>query len=430
MPTQTSKPLAGQPADATSKPGLSRSAWRLRSLWIIIWAVMLFAPSIMLGFTATQSKFSSASIIAAIYLAWRLLFRPLPRLTGATGIGLAMGVYLLIHGLVLTITTGKIIILLLEGQWVVYFLSGLLLTMDIVRIATDVDWAGTTLIRLGLISSVLGDISLWTGPFYSYANNYKPRWGIDLNRACGPFESPAILGGLVMITFVLAFFTAPVAGGVLRRQAGLAFMMVTLLLSMSKAAIVSGLAATILGVPIVARTAAKRRAAVAKLLYVAVFIGAIGYISSAYMIDVRGLIEDDAQSRGAVGLTILSDYAQDGVLEQLFGIGYRQSASIDPETGMWFPAHNSYISFLREIGIVGFLSICGFLFYCLVELRSRGYLNWALALVALLLASYTAEYLYGSFCVFFLGCVGAIADRLRQFSAASAAISEACPEPL
>ena len=64
--------------------------WNLKNLWIGLWAVMLFAPSIMLSFTATESKFSAASVIAAIYLAWRLLFRPLPRMTGATAIAFVL----------------------------------------------------------------------------------------------------------------------------------------------------------------------------------------------------------------------------------------------------------------------------------------------------------------------------------------------------
>jgi hypothetical protein len=391
---------------------------------------MLFAPSIMLGFTATQSKFSLASILSGVYVMWRLMFRPLPPLKGICGLGLLLMVYMLVHGIALTLITGKVIILLLEGQWLVYLIAGLLLTRDLIRERSDIDWAGTALVRLGAIAATLGIVSIWTGPFYSYANHFEGRWGLLLNRACGPFESPAMLAGLLMITFVLSFFSAPNGRNTLIRQGGLVLMMIALLLTQAKGGIFACLIAIIIGIPLTAKTAAKRKAAIVKLVYAGLFVGAILYISNAFLIDVRGLIEDDAQSRGARGMSILSDFANDELAPQIFGIGYRQSATIDPETGMWFPAHNSYISFLREIGILGSVLIGGFLIWTCWGLASTGHLSWAFALFALLVVSYTAEYLYGTYSVFFLGCAGALADRVREYANSTARTREAWVESL
>ena len=402
---------------------------RSRFLWIAIWVAMLFAPSIMLGFTATESKFSPAAIVAAIYVLWRLLFRPLPPLRGITGVGLLLVLYLIIHAIFLTLTTGVVIILLLEGQWIVYFVAGILLSSDLLESGADVEWVGSSLVWLGIIASIMGIISIWTGPFYSYGFHWEARWGLPINRACGTFDSPATFAGFLTITTVLSFFTPPVAHGAFRRQAGLVLMMVALLLTQSKGGILGAVAAIVLGIPFIATTAAERWAALLKLLYVGIFIGAIVFISNLYRIDLQSLVESDVHDRGALGAAIVSDYVQDDLAPQLFGIGFRQSAVIDPESGMWFPAHNNFISFLREIGLVGSIMIATFIVWSFWAMRSAGFHNWVFAMIGALLLSYTAEFFYGSFPVFFLGCTVAIGDRLRHARVAPSPAFPVCSEP-
>jgi hypothetical protein len=377
---------------------------------------MLFAPSILIGFTAAQSKFSPASLLAAAFVAWRTLFRPLPSLRGASLWGFCLAIYLLLHGVVLTLTTGNVAILLLEGQWLAYFVAGLLLTVDLIAARADIEWIDSALVVLGVLASVLGIISIWTGPFYNYAFLFEGRWGIPISRACGTFESPAMLAGFLTILFVLSFFTAPGAGGSFLRQAGLVLMMVTLLLTQSKAGIVVAVLAVILGVPIVARTPAKRRAAFARLAYIGMFVAAIAYFAGTYGIDTQALLATDAHDRGELGSSILTDYSTDTATAQLFGVGYRQSATISPETGMWFTAHNSYISFLREIGLIGSMLLAAYLLLTIGPLIATGNHNLALAVLALLLVAYTEVFLYGSYSAFFLGCAGAAATRASSFS--------------
>jgi hypothetical protein len=393
---------------------------RLRALWLLVWIVMLFAPSVLIGLSAAQSKFSLASFLAAAFVAWRIVFRPFPSLKGALLWGFLLALYLLIHGVVLTLSTGSPVILLLEGQWLAYFVAGLLLTADLIAARADIQWIDSALVALGVIASVLGIVSIWTGPFYGYANHFEGRWGIPISRACGTFEAPAMLAGFLTITFVLSFFTAPTSGGSFLRQAGLFLMMVTLLLTQSKAGIVVAILAVVLGLPIVARTAAKRRAALARLAYIGIFVAAIAYFADAYGIDAQALLASDVHDRGELGSAVLTDYADDGPTAQLFGVGYRQSATIDPETGMWFTAHNSYISFLREIGLIGCVLLAGYLLWTMGSLIAAGNHNLALAVLAILLVAYTEVFLYGSYSAFFLGCAGAAAARASALSKATA----------
>lgn len=410
-------------------PGYSSTSLRrLRFLWVCLWSVMLFAPSIMLGFTATASKFSLAAVIAAVYLLWRLLFRPLPPLNGTCGLAFLLSLYLLLHGIVLVLLTGNIQILLLEGQWITYFLAGLLLTLDLGRTRSDLEWAGTALACLGVVASALGLVSIWTGPFYSYASHFVGRWGLPIERACGTFESPGVLAGLLTITFTHLYFTPRGTGSVMHRRFALVLMAVTLVLTQSKAGILGSLAAVVLGIPALAKTASARRAVIGKIFFVVLLICTTGYIASIYRIDVGGLVEDDMAGRGQVGMAVVSDYLSDQLVPQLFGLGYRQSATIDPETGMWFTAHNSYISLLREIGLAGCLLLGAFLLSSFSGLASNGFLNWTMAMVGLLLIAFTEGYLYGA--PLFLGCAGAVADRLRRLSAAPAVMADLYAESL
>lgn len=427
MPTEENYRPESEPVVAVES---SPSTRRMRILWVSLWSVMLFAPSIMLGFTATESKFSAAAVIAAAYLLWRILFRPLPPMNGICGLALLFCLYLLLHGMALTLWTGNILILLLEGQWICYFLAGFLLTMELGRTRSDLEWASRTLVRLGVVAAALGLVSIWTGPFYSYANHYIGRWGLPIARACGTFESPGMLAGLLAITFALLFFTPRATGSATRRRVALTLMAVTLLLTQAKGGIVACLLAVILGIPVVAKTAKSWRA-VAGAIVCAVLLGsAIGYIADTYLIDPTALIENDVEDRGGIAVEHLSAYFTDDLAPQLFGLGYRQTATIDPETGMWFTAHNSYISLLREIGLVGCLLLGAFLLSSLFGLGSHAFLNWTMAMVALLLLAYTEGYLFSSYVVFFLGCGGAVADRLRRLSTAPAGVAGLCAELL
>jgi O-antigen ligase len=132
-------------------------------------------------------------------------------------------------------------------------------------------------------------------------------------------------------------------------------------------------------------------------------------VASTYNIDIWALIHIDAESRTDVQVQVMKDYIHDEPIQQLLGVGYRQSATIEPETGIWLTAHNSYVSLLREAGLLGSFFFGVYLIAAALGLLKADLGNWALALMALLTVAYTEGSLYDAHFVVFLGAIGGLA---------------------
>jgi hypothetical protein len=384
--------------EARSKGRASRYAW------ISIWAVLCLAPSIML---AGGSKFSPAVLMAVFYLIVRVIVRPLP----SPGIPpmlaiLGLSGYLLAHGAVLTLLSAKPVILMLQGQWVVYFLTGSLLAYDISQVADGESFLFRSYMSVAVISAAGGAISIFTGPFYQYANHVLARWGLPVDRAVGTFEAPAVLASVLSVGVLLLLFDS--AGRLSSyRIALLLLMAIVLVLTQSKAGILCSFLAVFAGILLGGKCALDRRIVITLMAGLCGGVIAIAFVASTYSID---------------------KYLTDSLGPQLLGIGYRQSAVRGPN-GIWFTAHNSYVALLREIGAVGLGATGLFLWAVITRLRFGRFSKWGVALIAVMLMSYTETFLYDPHTVLLLGVVGGLSCRFSEQSDALASATP-CLDPI
>jgi hypothetical protein len=377
---------------------------------------------------AGGSKFSPAVLMAVFYLIVRVIVRPLP----SPGIPpmlaiLRLSGYLLAHGAVLTLLSAKPVILMLQGQWVVYFLTGSLLAYDISQVADGESFLFRSYMSVAVISAAGGAISIFTGPFYQYANHVLARWGLPVDRAVGTFEAPAVLASVLSVGVLLLLFDS--AGRLSSyRIALLLLMAIVLVLTQSKAGILCSFLAVFAGILLGGKCALDRRIVITLMAGLCGGVIAIAFVASTYSIDVKMLIESDKQDRAAIAEKVIDKYLTDSLGPQLLGIGYRQSAVRGPN-GIWFTAHNSYVALLREIGAVGLGATGLFLWAVITRLRFGRFSKWGVALIAVMLMSYTETFLYDPHTVLLLGVVGGLSCRFSEQSDALASATP-CLDPI
>ncbi len=375
--------------------------------WVSLWSLCFFAPSIMLGFTDSRSKVSVAVILAAGYVGVRILFGDIgvARKT-PVAVALLLAVYLCVHGAILAVGTGHLIVILLQGQWVVYLLAGLFVAYDVASQPGGAEFLSRSFVALCVLAAAGGLVSIWTGPFYNYAFHTEGRWGLLIPRAVGTFEAPGMLAAMLAIGFILAALQ-PNSRRSMGRIVCLTVIAVALFLTQAKGGILACFAACAVGVPVTALLAGAggRRSGLLLKATAACAFGIMALVAAGamYELEITRLLKDDAQDRTDIRMAIIRDYMSAGPAAQLFGIGYRQSATVDPLSGIWFTAHNSYVSFLREIGLLGFGLTLILLLRVNVPFLLSDHLHWGLAMLALLLVAYTESYLYSGYCVMFVG---------------------------
>jgi hypothetical protein len=411
---QSSSDIAGYSRDRlASKPPTDRVA---RNLWLAIWIVLMFVPTVPVGFTETLSRFSLASPLAAICVLWRVLCRPLPSFRhGSFSLGALFGIYLCIHGASLAAYTGKFAIIFLEGQIAVIFLAALLLAYDICAESGGAVWLCSWMVRLAAIAAVCGLISVWTGPFYDYGTQEPwigARWGLPIDRAAGTMGVPSVLAVPLELAFLVEFFGAQSKFS-RRKKIVLVLLMTTLILTQSKGGILSCLLAIAAGMPFVAANRTRMKVAVFMACSFFLIVGAITWVAATYEIDFKELIATDVEGRGQLASETLSDYFVDDTPQQLFGIGWRQSATIGPE-GLWFTAHNSYIVLLRELGLFGTLLYCGFVLTTAARLRTPVYRKYIFALLALLMFGNSDVIVLSYVPLVFQGSLGGLVCALNE----------------
>lgn len=390
---------------------------RVLRWWSLLWVVALFAPPIPLSFTPTSySKVSLAVLVCAVYLAWRslILGRGIPLLGSSLKYFLpALVIYFIAHAVGFGLNKG-ISILLMEGQWIIYFLAAFLLVWDM-RFLPNLE---TIVIRRLLLfmslEAAIAIITSFTGPIYSYVvGAYAPRLSIDIYRAVGTLEGANGLAGLLAFAAVLAAWS-PKQYLPFRRMWLLSLLVVALLLTQSKSGIsafsIANIAAVLL-MHLKALVIYKMKIPY-KILLTTVLISLVTATALfLYGPTIARVISEDYTERVQLTSRVWDQYWAGSLDELLFGFGFRQTAQITEDGTAWITSHNSYVSFWAELGIIGFLLLLGALITVLIAFVGKNRWYWVGGLVALLVHFSTEVFLYGYLYVMAIALLFALGDR-------------------
>jgi O-antigen ligase len=367
--------------------------------YVLFLAVALFAPPLPIGIGDSNSNVSLGIVVISLFILWRILKHNVELLAPYKPYGFfvnSLVVFMVIHSLYFLFMQ-KFNVFLYEIQWVVYFLGIALLFFDTRNNQELQNKLIRITILLHFLLSITGIISSFTGPFYKYAVGwYEGRFGFNLFRAIGTTGSANGLAGAMAIFLIISIFAKkewlPTKKSYLIFAFGL-----TLLLTQSK----SGLLAFVLGFGLVVFIQFLFDFSLKKMLTLYFFLGSfagLAYIFSTFII----ITLDDRANRINYAENVLHQFGDSNFLYKLIGLGFRQTAYINPETLGWVTAHNSYVSFLAEIGIIGFGLIIGMLLISVLFLVKKKLWSMLGGLIVFLLHLYSEGFLYGSTYIFYL----------------------------
>jgi hypothetical protein len=381
-----------------------------------MYAGALFLPPIPLGFTETaRSKLLPGAIVAVCYLLWRPIFcragmfhfSNLRRL-----LPVAIGFYVLAHAMCF-VFGGNYLVALNELQWLVYLLAPLLMAWDVGPLGTG--FIVKALLACLGVESILAVISSFTGPMYGYVVLwYGPRFGTSVYRAVGTMDSTNSLGGL-MAFGALACLFAPSAVLPVRRSLMVIGLLAGVIFSQSKSAFFS----VVIGFVLVSLVSNRWRLMSTRELWTIIGSQALALILIAGVFYLYGDAVADNMNQDYVDRTALSERVIDKIadfnLEQsLFGVGFHGVDYVNPATGAWITAHNSYINLFADLGVCGFALVISFLVVMVVTiLRDR---QWYLlaGVLGLLLHFVTEAYLYAPLFVMTIGTLYGVTCVYRR----------------
>jgi O-antigen ligase len=225
-------------------------------------------------------------------------------------------------------------------------------------------------------------VSIWTGPFYSYAVASAMRHfhGTDVARAVGFAPSVNAAGGVaaVMAAFFLFIYGRQTRVGYSLALVSLLAMVATL----SRSAILSFIAAvTGLGLVCMLRLATRGARAVRTtkiVAYLAIPLMLAAFVAASYLVldasarraagdwvyNGLGLSSSIATTSADVRLSLwqqgLAAWAEKPAWQQMLGSGFQTSAKLN-ESGTYKTAHNAYIQMLNDFGLVGLLLLVSLL---------------------------------------------------------------------
>jgi hypothetical protein len=156
-----------------------------------------------------------------------------------------------------------------------------------------------------------------------------------------------------------------------------------------------------------ARASARRAAAT--IVPVAIGLVLLSYAWSW----VYSLVVADFAGRLVFTRQAMRLYAEATPLEQLLGLGFRGAATINPLTAAWTTAHNSYASFLAELGPIGFALVIAVLLTMLAGFHRQGGWHWLAGLFVVLLHLATETFIYGPMYVLLLAGLYALSGGGR-----------------
>ncbi len=360
--------------------------WRLR-FWKLSTAVCFFAPPIPLWFTPTESSVSLALPMALAYLSWRLAF---PRTPGGEAppatvrTAKVLAGYTILHAAYFLLVEPALIASLSELQWAIYLLAFFLQLHDLRAVPRWAVEVRRWLVLIGMVEGAAAVITAFTGPIpiYFYGAFFEARWGLDVYRATGTIGSPNALGGILAFILLTALFTRPEVLPARRVICALP-MALGLLATQSKSAM------AVLSIGILA--AVLRRMIARRRLRDALALVLIAGLAAAALAAIGEVLGEDYSERREFTTIVLDKYLSSDPFHLVIGLGFRQTAEVDPGTLGWLTAHNSYVSLLAEIGAVGLALVAAILARAL-RARDEGIFAASVGLVA---HAYTESFLYG-----------------------------------
>jgi hypothetical protein len=382
--------------------------------WYKVFLIIAFlAPPIPLGFTQTNSTVSFAVFIAALYLVWRVFYFKDTIPNPFTPFGVCvylMSIFLVLHSLFF-LFNGLKIVFLMEMQWLIYFLFSAVIIFDMRDIPNAIPRITKLTLLVLFIEGILGIVSSFTGPFYDYmVGFYGGRYGLSIYRAVGTMGSANIFGGITAFALLFAIFS-PKEYIPFKKWIMVPILTVALLFSQSKSAI----GAFSLGVGAII---------VFQLLYYKSFkkiIKLYSYVAVVLFVLYRvkviiSEVSTDLSTRVLATENVLQKFLDNSIMYKIFGMGFRQSATINSVNNAWNTAHNSYVSFLTEIGILG-MSILVLLWLTCIYYLFKGK-HWGMlgGLIAFLAHFYSEGFLYGYQYVCLMNVVFAVGyvSKLRR----------------
>ncbi len=272
------------------------------------------------------------------------------------------------------------------------------------------------LVCLG-IESLLAVISSFTGPMYEYVVLwYAPRFGSSVYRAVGTIDSTNSLGGLMAFGALVCFF-APAAALPVRRSLMLMGLFAAVILSQSKSAFFS----VLISFAVVNIVSLRWRVARMRDLLTTIIAQAVALILSAgvfyfYGEAVLDNMAKDYGDRTALGQRVITEITKFDWPQTLFGVGFHGVDYIDPTTGVWITAHNSYINLVSDLGLCG--SHWSYHFSSCLTVTLLKDRRWHLlaGLVGLFLHFATEAFLYAPMFIMTLGTLYGISCVHRKSS--------------
>lgn len=384
--------------------------------WIALYAASLFLPPIPLTFTPTaHSKLLAGAIVAAAYLIWRPIFcrvgifnfSNLRRL-----LPLAVTFYMSAHA-VYAALRGNTIGALIEAQWLIYLAVPLMMTWDLGPLQ-DSRIVRALLACLG-VEALLAVISSFTGPMYEYVVLwYGPRFGTNVYRAVGTTDSTNSLGGLMAFGALVCMF-APIRTLPFRRSLLLAGFLAAVVLSQSKSAYFAVLISlTVVGVLSMRWRIMSGGRWLRTAGFQAFALSAFAVVFYLYGDAVLDNLTQDYGDRTALSERVIAEVMKFDWPQWLFGVGFHGVDYINPSTGAWITAHDSYVNLVADLGACGtvlVLSLLGVLAATLLKDR-----QWHLlaGLFGLLLHFVTEAFLYAPLFVMTVGTLYGISCVHRR----------------
>lgn len=360
-------------------------------MWILFLVTLIFFPPLPIGFAGANSSVSGAIFVVFAYILWIIIKKKdVDFGNGIPGIlNLLFVFYLILHICYYTFIQKNMMVFLWETQWLIYFWFGISIINGSIKIVGK-----SKMVRLFIlimfVEACLAILTSFIGPIYEYRVGwYEGRYGISLYRALGTFGSANGLAGFLAFFSLIAMFCKkdwlP-----MNRYLILLIYLIALLLTQSKSGIMAFIIA--LGVTTIVRFFGTRTIRSYMFFCIVVCTIAISFLVFDNFMD---LIKDDYGGRSHFTKHVIQQYLDNDIFIQLIGMGFRQTAFLNYETMGWVTAHNSYVSFLAEIGALGVL-ILGMI-YIITLIKAVLTKNWPIVggIVVITVHFYTETFIYG-----------------------------------